>query len=241
MPRRCACSRSKIAGRAQRAGSGRACSWSDSATRPGCRRAHTDDVRPRQDGAPRRTTCADREKASRTATRGCARAGMTSIAESGIFKVEDLTMPNELDELEQEAAPAASAPEQAPTGTPDKSEPPAPIRRRTRSTRRPAKREQFLDLARSGERDCARAARPLLGRRATAPPATSRHGRSKAAVSPRSTCLTLALWSSDVEGRRYVIRALARIGTARARQSAPAGVVARRPKRPTTIWSAWKR
>ena len=31
--------------------------------------------------------------------------------------------------------------------------------------------------------------------------------------------LTLALWSTDVEGRRYVIRALGRIGTSRARQA----------------------
>ena len=143
-------------------------------------------------------------------------SGMTSIAASGIFRVADLTAPNELDELEQEAAPAASAPEPAPPGTPDKSEPQPnpPLALDTKS----AKREQFLDLARSGER----AALERLIHYLDQGDGATRHLAARALEScgePAIDLLTLALWSADVEGRRYVIRALDRIGTERARQT----------------------
>jgi HEAT repeat protein len=113
---------------------------------------------------------------------------MTSIAASGIFRVEDLT-------------PSRSTPEPQPK--PD-----------TKSL----KREQFLDLARSGERD---ALERLIHYLEEGDGAT-RHLAARALEScgePAVDLLTLALWNADVEGRRYVIRALDRIGTERARQA----------------------
>ena len=163
----------------------------------------------RQNDVPERESLKHRDPRVRA-------SGMTSIAASGIFRVADLTMPNELDELEQEAAPAASAPEPAPPGTPDKSEPQPnpPLAVDTKS----AKREQFLDLARSGER----AALEHLIHYLEQGDGATRHLAARALEScgePAIDLLTLALWSADVEGRRYVIRALDRIGTERARQT----------------------
>lgn len=115
-------------------------------------------------------------------------SGMTSIAASGIFRIEELTS-------------SRSAPEPVPV--PD-----------TKSQ----KREQFLDLARSGERD---ALERLIHYLEEGDGAT-RHLAARALEScgePAIDLLTLALWSTDVEGRRYVIRALDRIGTERARQA----------------------
>ena len=115
-------------------------------------------------------------------------SGMTSIAASGIFRVEDLTS-------------SRSTPEPKPK--PD-----------TKSL----KREQFLDLARSGERD---ALERLIHYLEEGDGAT-RHLAARALEScgePAIDLLTLALWNADVEGRRYVIRALDRIGTERARQA----------------------
>ena len=119
-------------------------------------------------------------------------SGMTSIAASGIFRVEDLT-----------SSRSTPEPEPGPKPKPD-----------TKSL----KREQFLDLARSGERD---ALERLIHYLEEGDGAT-RHLAARALEScgePAIDLLTLALWNADVEGRRYVIRALDRIGTERARQA----------------------
>ena len=164
----------------------------------------------RQNDVPERESLEHRDPRVRA-------SGMTSIAESGIFRVEDLTAP---DEHEHEAAPAASAPEPAPprsTDKPKSKSKPEPKPKPEAETKS-AKREQFLDLARSGERDALKRLIHYLeeGDRAT------RHLAARALEScgePAIDMLTLALWSADVEGRRYVIRALDRIGTERARQA----------------------
>ena len=137
-------------------------------------------------------------------------SGMTSIAESGIFRVEDLTKTAEPTE-----APGV-------TDTPNATEPTTDAASddgvTTEALTKTAKRAQFLDLARSGERE----ALERLVHYLEEGDGATRHLASRALETcgePAVDILTLALWSADVEGRRYVIRALDRIGTERARQA----------------------
>jgi AAA family ATP:ADP antiporter len=125
-------------------------------------------------------------------------SGMESLAQSGIFQPGDLTPDDSL--LPGKAAPAAApAPERPPVVEED--------RRRT-----------ILDIARRPDRDALERLVHFLeeGDGAT------RHVAARALENCGEAAidaLTLALWSTDVEARRYVIRALGRIGTPRARQA----------------------
>ena len=166
----------------------------------------------RQNDVPERESLEHRDPRVRA-------SGMTSIAESGIFRVEDLTAPDE-HEHEGEQAPAASVPEPAPPRSTGKSKSKSKSKRepKPKAETKSAKREQFLDLARSGER----AALKRLIHYLEEGDGATRHLAARALEScgePAIDMLTLALWSADVEGRRYVIRALDRIGTERARQA----------------------
>ena len=129
-------------------------------------------------------------------------SGMESMAQSGIFRPEDL--------LEEDAVASAEGQD---------SEAPSRIQDRTRAgTRLDEKRASFVELARSGERH---AFEQLVHYLEEGDGAT-RHLASRTLESCGEAAidvLTLALWSSDVEGRRYVIRALDRIDTSRARQA----------------------
>ena len=138
-------------------------------------------------------------------------SGMTSLAESGIFRIDELTAPR--DEHEK----LTPANETNASTSPDGSDDPAPLTP-VKVVAKSARREQFLDLARSGERD---ALERLIHYMEEGDGAT-RHLAARALESCGEAAidiLTLALWSSDVEGRRYVIRALDRIGTDRSRQA----------------------
>ena len=128
-------------------------------------------------------------------------SGMASIAESGIFRIDELMEP-----------PAPKQPSKA--ARPAESEPP-PV---TTELTKTAKRQHFLELARSGERH---ALEKLVHYLEDGDGAT-RHLAARALETcgePAVDLLTLALWSTDVEGRRYVIRALGRIGTQRAKKA----------------------
>jgi len=132
-------------------------------------------------------------------------SGMAAMAESGIFRVEELS-----EAPGTEPTPLASPPD-APAGSAGTSD--------TRATlTKSARRAHFLELSRSGERD---ALERLIHYLEEGDGAT-RHLAARALEScgePAVDILTLALWSTDVEGRRYVIRALGRIGSAQARQA----------------------
>lgn len=139
-------------------------------------------------------------------------SGMSSIAESGMFRFEEAPPSGD------DAPAAADRTLATPTTTTTESSatPRAPAE--TAEVTIPTKREQFLDLARSGERD---ALERLIHYMEEGDGAT-RHLAARALEAcgePAVDMLTLALWSSDVEGRRFVIRALERIGTERARQA----------------------
>ena len=124
---------------------------------------------------------------------------MASMAETGIFRIEELTP----------ADPQAHEPRE-----PAEPEPPAATADLTKT----AKRRHFLELARSEERN----ALDKLVHYLEDGDGATRHLAARALETcgePAIDLLTLALWSTDVEGRRYVIRALARIGTNRARHA----------------------
>ena len=128
-------------------------------------------------------------------------SGMASIAESGISRIDELMEP-----------PAPKQPSRA--ARPAEPEPP-PV---TTELTKTAKRRHFLGLARSGERN---ALEKLVHYLEDGDGAT-RHLAARALETcgePAVDLLTLALWSTDVEGRRYVIRALGRIGTERAKKA----------------------
>jgi AAA family ATP:ADP antiporter len=125
-------------------------------------------------------------------------SGMESLAQSGIFQPGDLTADDP--PPPGTAAPASASPPESPPVVEED-------RRRT-----------ILEIARRPDRDALERLVHFLeeGDGAT------RHVAARAL----ETCgeaaidaLTLALWSTDVEARRYVIRALSRIGTPRARQA----------------------
>ena len=157
----------------------------------------------RPDDAPEQDTLLDLDPRVRA-------SGMASIAESGIYRPEELgagfeAPPPDAAKLETRAAPPAP-------GTPVEAAKPA------RKAAKRARREHFLDLARSGDQD---AFARLIHYMEEGDGAT-RHLAARALESCGERAvdvLTLALWSADVEGRRYVIRALDRIGSASARQA----------------------
>jgi HEAT repeat protein len=132
-------------------------------------------------------------------------SGMESLAQSGIFHVDDRSP--------DDSVPPAG-------GTPEAPDPPREI-----SAAPPAKeagaeerRRMILEIARRADRDALERLVHFLeeGDGAT------RHVAARALENfgeAAIDALTLALWSTDVEGRRYVIRALGRIGTSRARQA----------------------
>jgi HEAT repeat protein len=129
---------------------------------------------------------------------------MSSIAESGMFRIEDLAEASERSDPPAPPKPEATATSLTPS--------------EIFANEKSVKRERFLDLARSGDR---RALERLIHYLEEGDGAT-RHLAARALEScgePAVDMLTLALWSSDVEGRRYVIRALDRIGSERARQA----------------------
>ena len=135
-------------------------------------------------------------------------SGMSSIAESGIFRIEDLT--GDTDDREPRNGEDDQKNEDGSDGLMSAS--------KAFAKKKSARREEFLDLARSGDRD---ALERLIHYLEEGDGAT-RHLAARALEAcgePAVGMLTLALWSSDVEGRRYVIRALDRIGTETARQA----------------------
>lgn len=136
-------------------------------------------------------------------------SGMSSIAESGIFRKS--STPDDTPETGDTTATATPSP-----GT-DAAEGSSPLPASVETTKS-TRRDRFLELARSGERD----ALERLIHYLEEGDAATRHLAARALENcgePAIDMLTLALWSSDVEGRRYVIRALDRIGTERARQA----------------------
>ncbi len=128
-------------------------------------------------------------------------SGMESIAQSGIFQASELA-PNEPEEPEgaRNVAPReASATASEGISVDDR-------------------RRMILEIARHPDRDAFERLVHFLeeGDGAT------RHLAARALESGGDSAvdaLTLALWSTDVEGRRYVIRTLGRIGTPRGRQA----------------------
>ncbi len=136
-------------------------------------------------------------------------SGMASMAESGIYRPEDLGM-KRLPRTTPDPIEASSVDDERDHGEADtRAEEIAPKKRR---------REHFLDLARAGDHE---ALERLVHYMEEGDGAT-RHLAARAfeACGDKAIdILTLALWSADVEGRRYVIRALDRIGSAAARQA----------------------
>ncbi len=125
-------------------------------------------------------------------------SGMESLAQSGIFQPVELG-------VEDSPRPVTKA---APLASPEAS-PPAVDEDR---------RRMVLEVARRSDRDALERLVHFLeegdgATRNVAARALEKSG--EAAID----ALTLALWSTDVEARRYVIRALGRIGTERARQA----------------------
>lgn len=125
-------------------------------------------------------------------------SGMESLAQTGIFETMDLTSDDSL-----------------PPGTADPAaRPPAENRPAVEED----KRRMVLELARRPDRDSLERLVHFLeeGDGAT------RHIAARALENCGEAAidaLTLALWSTDVEARRYVIRALSGMGTRRARQA----------------------
>jgi HEAT repeat protein/ATP/ADP translocase len=133
-------------------------------------------------------------------------SGMESLAQSGIFHVDGLSA--------DDSAPPATPKPEAPA-SPQEPVPPPPSKD---SPGTEARRRMILDIARRPDRDALERLVHFLeeGDGAT------RHVAARALENfgeAAIDALTLALWSTDVEARRYVIRALGHIGTARARQA----------------------
>ncbi len=128
-------------------------------------------------------------------------SGMESLAQSGIFRAEDMSP-------DDSTAPRAVSPEGG-NG-------PAPAPPVSDATTMEERRRMILELARRPDRDALERLVHFLeeGDGAT------RHVAARALENCGEAAidaLTLALWSTDVEARRYVIRSLGRIGTSRAR------------------------
>lgn len=131
---------------------------------------------------------------------------MESLAQSGIFQPGDLAADDSL-------PPGTDTPAVSP---PAASEPAAPPS--AEGSPGEDRRRRILDIARRPDRDALERLVHFLeeGDGAT------RHVAARALESCGEAAidaLTIALWSTDVEARRYVIRALSRIGTERARQA----------------------
>jgi HEAT repeat protein/ATP/ADP translocase len=125
-------------------------------------------------------------------------SGMESLAQSGIFQPDDLGVDDSPGPLTE--APTVASPEASPPAVDED------------------KRRRILKIARRPDRDALERLVHFLeeGDGAT------RHVAARALENCGEAAidaLTLALWSTDVEARRYVIRALGRIGTERARQA----------------------
>jgi HEAT repeat protein len=125
-------------------------------------------------------------------------SGMESLAQSGIFQPDDLGVDDSPGPLTE--APPVASPEASPPAVDED------------------KRRRILKIARRPDRDALERLVHFLeeGDGAT------RHVAARALENCGEAAidaLTLALWSTDVEARRYVIRALGRIGTERARQA----------------------
>jgi HEAT repeat protein len=138
-------------------------------------------------------------------------SGMESLARSGIFQTGDLTADDSLSSGTE--APPVSSP--AANAAAIDRVPPTPS---TEGTAGEDKRRMILEIARRPDRDALERLVHFLeeGDGAT------RHVAARALENCGEAAidaLTLALWSTDVEARRYVIRALGRIGTPRARQA----------------------
>lgn len=127
-------------------------------------------------------------------------SGMESLAQSGIVRPEQVFAkepPGPAREADASAEPASAAAE---PGISDQ------------------KRRQFFELARQTDRS----ALERLVHYLEEGDGATRHLAARALEmcgEPAIDALTLALWSTDVEGRRYVIGALSRIGSERARQA----------------------
>jgi HEAT repeat protein len=156
-------------------------------------------VRERSGGAAEAETIADLDPRVRA-------SGMESLAQSGIFHMEDLSPDDSLPP--GGASPDPPAGPQAPMAPPSSKETPGTEERR----------RMILEIARRPDRDALERLVHFLeeGDGAT------RHVAARALENVGEAAidaLTLALWSTDVEARRFVIRALGRIGTACARQA----------------------
>ncbi len=133
-------------------------------------------------------------------------SGMESLAQSGMFQPEELSP--------DDSAPAVGA---NPVARDRSNEPPAPSPAKEAQAA-DERRRMILEIARRPDRDALERLVHFLeeGDGAT------RHVAARALENCGEAAidaLTLALWSTDVEARRYVIRALGRIGTPRARQA----------------------
>jgi HEAT repeat protein/ATP/ADP translocase len=126
-----------------------------------------------------------------------------SLAQTGIVRREepDAKADGDAQRSPEAAAPAAPASPASEKGISD------------------SKRRQFFELARQTSD---RTALERLVHYLEEGDGATRHLAARALENcgePALDALTLALWSTDVEGRRYVIGALGRIGTERARQA----------------------
>ncbi len=151
-------------------------------------------VRERSGGRSEASTIADVDPLVRA-------SGMESLAQSGIFRAEDMSP-------DDSTAPRAVSPEGG-NG-------PAPAPPVSDATTMEERRRMILELARRPDRDALERLVHFLeeGDGAT------RHVAARALENCGEAAidaLTLALWSTDVEARRYVIRSLGLIGTSRAR------------------------
>ena len=138
-------------------------------------------------------------------------SGMESLAQSGIFQAGDIAG-EEAPEL-RNASPEASPPE-----TNGVAIEPRPSPHPSDGSSTDDRRRMILEIARRPDRDALERLVHFLeeGDGAT------RHVAARALENCGEAAidaLTLALWSTDVEARRYVIRALGRIGTPRAKQA----------------------
>jgi AAA family ATP:ADP antiporter len=137
-------------------------------------------------------------------------SGMESLAQSGIFQPGELA-----DESRPPARDAPAVPSRSQSPPALEPGPPPPSNEGSPGE---DKRRMILEIARRPDRDALERLVHFLeeGDGAT------RHVASRALENCGEAAidaLTLALWSTDVEARRYVIRALGRIGTPRARQA----------------------
>ena len=134
-------------------------------------------------------------------------SGMESLAQSGIFQPVNLAADDSL-------PPGTAVPAVPPPAASDLEAPPPSAE----GSRGEDRRRRILDIARHPDRDALERLVHFLeeGDGAT------RHVAARALENCGEAAidaLTIALWSTDVEARRYVIRALGRIGTERARQA----------------------